>query len=704
MKLLIEGIIFLTYAIICGGLAKSRFNKKHTILTYIILTGSIVLIQAIFLFLCKDLMLVLTLLPLTVYFPFSIGLYFFSDFGFGPMTIVWMIAYLAVFILRIFSKIFYLFYSMKGTSLYADTWLLLLYLPLAASFLFLVFRFLRKPLHEYMEKNQTEWLILSCPVLISYLLLSYFCNSVTNTTALILALLTAMAIFFMIIRFLNVQAVAMRMKESEERINFQMQMQRQEYENICRKMDAGRIYRHDMRHHLLVLKTLAVEENSQEILKYIENMNGQLSETERGAYCMNPIINAVLSACFGRAKEEHCVVLPNIILPQAVPFDEMDICMIFANTLENAINACKEISEEGKRYIHISAEIIDHKKLILSIKNPFDSVINFDDDGIPISSKGEGHGIGFKSIRAITDKYHGFFHCKCENNEFCFQAVLFTETSKQPAAKKKNVLWKKAVTTISLSIFVVFFYLSFVPEAVQAASAIREELSLQFAGIHAWNIEWGDTFFNASYPNFEIKGAEKKRMLPTEELSVETGDDAEELNQQIQAYVKEMKEKFLWYVSRKYRGYAGMDISWETLRDDEEIFSIVMKCTLNAGGSGQYSRYFMLDKETGKLLELQDLFLEESDYIGIISKEVLRQMKEQIDNKKANYYVSGYGWAEQDCFRRIDSDQNFYIDEDNRLVIVFDEYEVAPGNMGMPKFSIEKEILEEILKQPSLIR
>ncbi|MDE7061582.1 MAG: RsiV family protein, partial [Lachnospiraceae bacterium] len=41
------------------------------------------------------------------------------------------------------------------------------------------------------------------------------------------------------------------------------------------------------------------------------------------------------------------------------------------------------------------------------------------------------------------------------------------------------------------------------------------------------------------------------------------------------------------------------------------------------------------------------------------------------------------------------ADRNFYLNAENKLVIVFDEYEVAPGSMGMPEFVIPEEVLEE---------
>ena len=51
-----------------------------------------------------------------------------------------------------------------------------------------------------------------------------------------------------------------------------------------------------------------------------------------------------------------------------------------------------------------------------------------------------------------------------------------------------------------------------------------------------------------------------------------------------------------------------------------------------------------------------------------------------------------------DAFTEIAPDANFYIDSFNRLVIVFDEYEVAPGAVGSPEFYISSKITEEIAR------
>ena len=83
-------------------------------------------------------------------------------------------------------------------------------------------------------------------------------------------------------------------------------------------------------------------------------------------------------------------------------------------------------------------------------------------------------------------------------------------------------------------------------------------------------------------------------------------------------------------------------------------------------GSGSVQYYFYhIDKQKGELVQLSDLFREDYDYRKMFSDEIRTQMREQIDEN-----------------------QNFYLDSDGNLVIVFDKYEVAPGYMGCPEFPI----------------
>lgn len=777
MKLLQEGIIFLTYVLICSSLTKSVRSRKYMLCGVGTLTGVIFLLQAVLLIAGQDVTLVLTMLPVTAYLSFSVGLYLLTCFSFVQTTAVCTLGIFVVYILRILKKILVWSPWIKMPFPYGELLTACILLMAAGLLELLVLRFLRKPFHRCMEEKRSSWLWLFFPILMSFLLLSYFYNSVTNPTALILTLLTVLSVFLIVIRIMMSQAAIEYMKQEEQELREQMHRQIREYEDVCERMEAGRIYRHDMRHHLLVLEGLAVQSDLEGIRKYIQNMNGQLSDTEREAYCANSTVNAVLSACIGRAKEAGCAATAKINLPEMLPFDEMDICMVLANALENAINACRELPEEKDRYIHVSVEFLDRRRLIISIKNPCSTQVMFDEEGVPITVEPDGHGIGWKSIRTVIDKYNGFFQCKCESGEFCFQAALFGARQKElSTVEERKSMRKKLLSSVGILTAAIVVFLGCTPMVAQAIVGANGA-TVKVSG-HSFRMNWGDTSFHAEIPVVEevetggmvlpeepsdteepatvsadteasvdtevflasliytetfpavstetevspAAPAETKAPVETEAPShmqtfpaasvgigvlpavpsdtqapPDLSAGVEEMNRQIEQYLKKMRERFLWYAARKYDGYVQSDITWRILRDDEVLLSVRYEDTINVGGSGQYSRCFTLDKRSGEVLELEDLFVKGSDYVGVISAEILRQMTERVRRGEGDYFIPGSTWGEEDWFREIAPDQNFYINDQNCLVIVFDEYEVGPGIMGMPEFIIDTKVLKGIL-------
>lgn len=778
-KFLWEGIIFLTYLLICGGLLQTRLSKKASLLIGGATVLGIVLLQAGLLMSGQDTMLVLTMLPLTAYLPSIICLHILSRSGFFQTMAGWTVGVIVYFLMKTAGKL--LMQSLGrltglpgwGCNLLITVCLLLL----SCGVLFLVFRFLRRPFQVYVLRNQTNWMLMSFPVLMIVLLLSYVSSSTTDRTLLILLLLTACSIFLVLVRLLVSASAISRLEESEKAVTQQMEIQRREYEDVCKKMEMGRIYRHDMRHHLLVLEKLAEQSSVESVVQYISSLNGRLTETEKERYCENPTVNAVLTACIGQAKEAHCRVTANVQLPSEIPFDEMDVCVVLANAVENAVNACLKIDKEENRYIRIQTGLADNRKLTVAVYNPCVEPVSFDADGFPLVPEREGHGLGLKSIDAVTRQYNGVFACSCTEGEFQFKAVMFA--GHMPAAfpvsthrKKVRNIPKAAASSALFSLLVFFLAINCIPAAAQGLAGVPVLGSLvRLVDLHSHSYLWGDTSFNAAYPIMEIDEAayEKPSEVPlpdgtgshstttssscadsqktsssttqstsssvsttsSENSSEETQttrpfdpptvppaepsepntpvppsditDGTEDMNQQIERYIAKMREKFLWYVARKYNGYVAMDTDYQIFRNDDRLFTVCFETTINVGGSSQYSRYLTLDKQTGNLLELENLFQPGSDYIGIISQDILRQMTDQVENGEADYFIPGGIWSEDECFKEIQADQNFYINDADQLVIVFDEYEVAPGSMGRPEFIIPTDILQAILLQPSCI-
>ena len=204
----------------------------------------------------------------------------------------------------------------------------------------------------------------------------------------------------------------------------QAELRRRDYQAICQKMELERIYRHDMRHHLTVMEGMLLQGDSAGVQQYISELQGKLSDLTRSNWCPNTAINSVLTSYFSQAKEAGCRLETKIQLPAQFPYDEMDLCMILSNALENALHALQELAET-ERWMKVELELTDNRRLTLAVRNACPLPVRFGPDGLPLTPPREGHGLGLRSIQSTVKRYGGLFRCQWEEGSFLLQAVLF---------------------------------------------------------------------------------------------------------------------------------------------------------------------------------------------------------------------------------------------------------------------------------------
>lgn len=666
-----EAIIFLSYILICLALFERRFSVPATVLTFCGALAVIAGVQTV-LVLFGETTLALTMLPLTAYLPFSAVLYFLSKSEAFETAAICSVGLLDVLILKSLDKITVKYTAeIKGCLPNIINYSIIT--AAAAFFVFFAFRSVGKNFRFCVIENRQNRLIISIPVILILLLFFYFLNSTTDVFVLIVLTLIALLEFLIIARLLVFSADYIKAKRTEREMSEHIEIQRRSYENVLRKMELGRELRHDMRHHFTVIEGLAKQGEYGKIVEYTGKISENFSETENVSYCKSPEVNAVLSEYIDRAKRAGCTVTQSILLPEKLPFDEADLCMVLANSIENAINACAALPKE-RRYISISVDCIEERRLLVSVRNPCGDSLLFDKEGLPtVDSQSEEHGIGLRSVKRIAEKYNGFLRCKTEYGEFVFQAAMFYGENAVPAKRSKaGTVFKRVMSSALVLILGMLITVNVLPSAAEAASSL---FSVKIRTVRSLLLSWGDSSINVSVPDFEGAGADG-------------------INNAVAGYVNEATEKFIWYFNRRYNGYVAEDMRYTVIRDDNKYFTAEFVTTINAGGSMDFSRWIIFDKRLGKVISLGDLFKKNSSYIDVISSEILRQMREKNESYGGEFYIEGDG-----CFTGIREDVNFYIDSFDRIVIVFDEYEVAPGHMGCPEFFIPNKILEEIRRE-----
>lgn len=188
-----------------------------------------------------------------------------------------------------------------------------------------------------------------------------------------------------------------------------------------------------------------------------------------------------------------------------------------------------------------------------------------------------------------------------------------------------------------------------------------------------------------------------------EGASEQEKDTAENINKSVEEYAQGFIEQFKENMQSEGEGYQGLDISYQVVTDTQDWLSIkVIALQVQASGYEQ-AKFYNVDRKTGKQVQLSDLFVEGSNYVEIISKNIISQMKEQMAADEGKmYFFEGNGQdmagMEEFNFKQIKEEQNFYKNQNGEIVIAFDEYEVAPGSMGTVEFVIPSEIIADILK------
>lgn len=179
--------------------------------------------------------------------------------------------------------------------------------------------------------------------------------------------------------------------------------------------------RHDFKHSVHVMSRLADEGNLSALKDYIAQYENSLTVTAPVRICKSEALNALFNHYRQQAIENNVDINWRIDLPDKSRILDVDLCSIFGNILENAIDGCCTV-EEGKRYFNLTSEIKGDCLYIVSTNNYGKPLIM---DGEEFSStKHQGKGIGLYSMKSITDVYDGIFEAGNNDGEFFVNIVM----------------------------------------------------------------------------------------------------------------------------------------------------------------------------------------------------------------------------------------------------------------------------------------
>ena len=205
-------------------------------------------------------------------------------------------------------------------------------------------------------------------------------------------------------------------------LSMQIAQAMQEIEGMRKSEQMGRVYRHDLRHHMQYILACVENDRLEQVKTYIHKVCDELEAQKVRVFCKNEAVNLILSAFKGKAEEQNITMDIKAEVPKNVTVSEGDLCILLSNSLENALHACKKRKEKGLSAVIEVLMFEKNGKLLVQIINSCEEEIVFK-KGVPVSNE-PGHGVGVYSICTITEKYYGVYNFSVEDDKFILQVSL----------------------------------------------------------------------------------------------------------------------------------------------------------------------------------------------------------------------------------------------------------------------------------------
>lgn len=182
--------------------------------------------------------------------------------------------------------------------------------------------------------------------------------------------------------------------------------------------------RHDMKHHIREIYSLADKNKDTDIIRYLDEMSDSMDNIEKVATTGNSVFDGILNYYAQKIKQEMNNVNFSVILkiPTDLEISSFDMNVILGNLLDNAM---ENVSGEAGQELQIEA-VLEYIEGLLRIEvvNTFVGNVNKDGERF-ISHKGQGHGFGLSNVKKITEKYSGYMMTEHESNRFKVVVLLY---------------------------------------------------------------------------------------------------------------------------------------------------------------------------------------------------------------------------------------------------------------------------------------
>lgn len=210
-------------------------------------------------------------------------------------------------------------------------------------------------------------------------------------------------------------------KQMLEVYSYQLDIARESEERI-------RALRHDIKHHIIELSTLARKSNNDEMAAYLNEMQEFMLNPKEYASSGNREIDGVLNYLLQKANTVLNQVDVQLHIPENLSLNHFDLCVILGNLVDNAVREASK-SEEKKLSIKLQ---VRQEVLFIFIENSYAGELIEKEDTLRTTQKDSGiHGIGLENVKKVVAANGGEIKIEYTKNRFYVHVLLYLSHIKE---------------------------------------------------------------------------------------------------------------------------------------------------------------------------------------------------------------------------------------------------------------------------------
>ncbi len=184
------------------------------------------------------------------------------------------------------------------------------------------------------------------------------------------------------------------------------------YQGILEQYRKQANVRHDLKNHFISMSVLAEQGEWDRLKEYLSKICSAGLVGEEDIETGNSVVNAIINAKRQTAGQRGIVFDCSVNITRPLAIDEYDLCIIWGNILDNAIQAAGAAQE---KFIYVQAEVVK-KNLVISVKNSVAAEMAQRDFGR------RDWGTGLWNVYKIVQKEKGILDIKV--TDACFEVSI----------------------------------------------------------------------------------------------------------------------------------------------------------------------------------------------------------------------------------------------------------------------------------------